>query len=212
MINKIWTEEFGDEYHERNAITPELLEARQKMWFNHLLTIWNCTNCIPNSICEIGAGNGINMLALKKCIDDMKMPYELYAIEPNETARKMIKDHHQPSIGVYDAQLPDITIFNPGTFGLVFTSGVLIHIPRNDLLASMRTIYDLSSRFIICIEYFASEEREVNYRGHDGALWADDYGSKWLDNFPLRCFGFGFLWKRMTGLDNMTFWIFEKVN
>lgn len=211
MINPIWKNDFGKEYHERNQITPELLESRTKVWLNHFMTIHSVCGAVPNSICEVGAGNGINLLAIKACLDQLGVKHELYALEPNETARDMLKDHHA-NIGIYDAQLPEITIFKPGTFSLVFTSGVLIHLPREELLASMRTIYNLSDRFIICMEYFSPEEREVNYRGHDKALYCDDYGTMWLDNFPLRCFGYGFLWKRMTGIDNLTYWFFEKVN
>ena len=51
----------------------------------------------------------------------------------------------------------------------------------------------------------------IPYRGHTDALWRRDYGSIWLDNFTdLHCQGAIFAWKRMTGLDNLTFWVFEK--
>jgi hypothetical protein len=51
----------------------------------------------------------------------------------------------------------------------------------------------------------------IPYRGHDNALWRRDYGSLFLDTFSdLKCTAHMFAWKRATGLDNLTFWVFEK--
>jgi hypothetical protein len=87
----------------------------------------------------------------------------------------------------------------------------LIHVPPDKILASMKEIHRCSKRWIVCAEYFAPEERELPYRGQRNALWLRDYGSLWLDNFPdLTCIATFFAWKRMTGLDNLTFWLFEK--
>ena len=58
--------------------------------------------------------------------------------------------------------------------------------------------------------------REI--RGHDRRffgfrfrLFKRDFGGFWLDNFPdLQVVKYGFSWKRLTGLDNLTWWVFEK--
>ena len=51
----------------------------------------------------------------------------------------------------------------------------------------------------------------IPYRGHTEALFKRDFGSFWLDCFPdLRVLDYGFFWKRLTGLDNLTWWLFEK--
>jgi len=210
-INPIWLDEFGDDYHKRNEITEVQLDARIRMWnLNFRVMAGECGG-IPKTILEVGAGSGINLIAISKCYQTYEAKAELYAIEPNEQTRKMIRESAS-GIVPYDAQLPDINIFPENSMGMVFTSGVLIHLPKEQLLPAMKAMYALSSKYVVCIEYFSPERREVPYRGNDAALWSDDYGKIWMDNFKLRCVSVNFLWKPVTQLDNLTCWIFEKVN
>ena len=65
--------------------------------------------------------------------------------------------------------------------------------------------------FIVCIEYFSAQPQEIVYRGVSEVLFKRDYGGFWVDQFPdLRLIDYGFLWQRATGLDNLTWWLFEK--
>ena len=42
-------------------------------------------------------------------------------------------------------------------------------------------------------------------------LFKRDFGGHWMDLYPdLRLVGNGFFWRRSTGLDNITWWLFEK--
>ena len=51
----------------------------------------------------------------------------------------------------------------------------------------------------------------IPYRGQEGLLFKRDFGGLWLDSFPsLRTVAYGFAWKRVTGVDNLTWWLFEK--
>ena len=94
---------------------------------------------------------------------------------------------------------------------LVFTSGVLIHIHPDNLEASLREIYRCASRWIVTIEYFSDKQEMIPYRGHKDKLFKRDFGGYWLDMFSdLRVIAYGFVWKRVTGLDNLTWWLFEK--
>ena len=93
----------------------------------------------------------------------------------------------------------------------VFTIGVLIHIAPDDLLASCREMFRVSSQYVACAEYFNPTPVEIDYRGHRGVLFKRDFGAFWLDNFPeLELVDYGFLWKRATGLDDLTWWLFCK--
>jgi spore coat polysaccharide biosynthesis protein SpsF len=104
-----------------------------------------------------------------------------------------------------DIGLPD------GAVDLAFTSGVLIHIHPDQLLASCREIHRVARRYIVCSEYFADTPQEVPYRGNRDALFKRDFGGFYLDNFPdLALVDYGFAWKRSTGLDNPTWWVFAK--
>lgn len=188
-----WRGAHGDEYTKRNADAD--IEARADLWDN----IMDDIGFTPDydHVLEIGAGSGINLRALRYlgC-------RRLAGIEPNETARIILKE---AGFNAYDG-----TTANPGRKAdLVFTSGVLIHIPPDELLAACRGIYDAANRYIVAIEYFSHEPTTVDYRGRK--LWKRDFGSFYLDNFPtLKALGSGFAWKRTTGLDNLNWWAFSK--
>ena len=69
----------------------------------------------------------------------------------------------------------------------------------------------VARRYIVCIEYFSDKTEEITYRGHRGMLFKRDFGGFWLDNFPdLEVRDYAFAWKRATGLNNLTWWLFEK--
>jgi hypothetical protein len=120
----------------------------------------------------------------------------------------LINDHVTSEVidGLGDAiPLPDKAI------DMVFTSGVLIHIHPDNLLVTCAEIHRVSRRYIACIEYFSDKPEETTYRGNSDVLFKRDFGGYWADNFPdLRLLGYGFAWKRYSGLDNLTWWLFEK--
>jgi SAM-dependent methyltransferase len=161
------------------------------------------------SVLEIGANVGQNLDVISHLTEG-----ELYACEPNAMARaeltELFAGMGEPR-GQVTADAADKLSFPDQVADLVFTCGVLIHIPPNKLAASMQEMHRTARRWIIVGEYFAPSEEMVPYRGHDNALWRRDYGSLFLDAFSdLHCLATLFAWKRMTGIDNITFWVFEK--
>lgn len=192
-----WKSSFGDRYTERNFRTN--LGSRLNVW--KLIFPKGCT-----SVLEVGANIGANLEAISQISD-----CEIYACEPNDKARDILENsgltaaHHITADTADKIGLPDNHV------DLVFTSGVLIHVPPDKLEQSLREIHRVSKRWIICGEYFAPSEEPIKYRGQDGLMWRRDYGSLYLDLFPdLKCTANLFAWNRMTGLDNITFWVFEK--
>ena len=187
-----WQGSHGDEYTHRNHKNE--IWGRRQLWEKILLLI------NPQSILEVGAGSGNNLFVLKELHACGRN--NIAAIEPNEAARTILK---KSGIDAHDG-----TAANPGrTADLVFTSGVLIHIPPDELLAACQGIYDAAERYIVAIEYFSHEPVSIDYRGRK--LWKRDYGSFYLDNFPdLKVLGNGFAWKRTTGLDDLNWWVFLK--
>ena len=137
-----------------------------------------------------------------------KINYEVTidAVEPNEKARINLLEQNiatkiYPSIEDVETQ-----------YDLVFTSGVLIHIHPEELLNFTKNIYKLSSKYVICAEYFRPEPEVISYRGQKNALFIRDFGSFYLDNFPLSCISFGFAWKRLTYIDNLNWFVFKKAH
>jgi len=201
-----WKGAGGDRYTERNAITLEALKARIHLWADILVH----TKHPLRSIAEVGANVGINLRAMQQVPSFYINPWlgddaRFFAVEPNQTAlSRLFAD------GLVEFAYQDIRDMT-GTFDLIFTSGVLIHIHPDHLLEFCRNIHRHSSRYIVCIEYFSAEPRMVPYRGENDRLWTRDFGSFWLDNFPdLKPIAAGFAWQRMTGLDDLTWWVLEK--
>ena len=194
----LWTGKFGVDYTKRNVLAPG---ARNQVW--RMLLPQDC-----ESVLEVGANIGLNLEAISQESD-----CDLFACEPNDFARAELSRLFWDIVPEANltADTADKLNFPDGVADLVFTCGVLIHIPPEKLLPSMREMHRCARRWIICGEYFAPSEEMIPYRGHDNALWRRDYGSLWLDNFPdLHCTSTLFTWKRMTGLDNLTWWVFEK--
>lgn len=198
-----WRGPAGDVYRERNLdAEANSLEARIDLWADILAATGR-----PQSVAEIGAGAGQNLHALSRLAPNA----ELVAIEPNAGSRQhIVKAGIVPANAVLDGTAGDIPL-DDGEVEMAFTSGVLIHIPPDQLLKACREIHRVAARTIVCIEYFSAAPREVIYRGESGRLWTRDFGSFWLDRFPgLTPVGCGFAWKRTTGLDDLTWWAFEK--
>ncbi len=200
---RFWRGEFGDGYTDRNANTREQIEARVALWAR---ITGRLDGAPPRSILEVGANIGNNLRALRQLTSA-----EFFAVEPNEKARQILIDDgvvgekNLRSGFAAAIDLPDAAV------DLAFTSGVLIHIHPDDLPASCAEIHRVTRRYIVCIEYFADKPEELTYRGHDERLFKRDFGAMWLDEHPdLQVVDYGFVWKRVTGLDNMTWWLFEK--
>jgi pseudaminic acid biosynthesis-associated methylase len=195
-MTELWAGDFGNDYTKRNVTDNG---ARAQIW--RMLLPRYC-----ESVLEVGANIGLNLDAIAQFSG-----CELYACEPNDLARYELYASDLMPLDHIKSDYADKLSFPDEVADLVFTMGVLIHIPTDKLLPSMREVHRVAKRWIICAEYFAPAEEMVPYRGTKDTLWRRDYGSLWLDNFhDLHCQSTLFSWKRMTGLDNLTFWVFEK--
>jgi pseudaminic acid biosynthesis-associated methylase len=200
---EFWRGEFGDSYSNRNAFTPEEMNARTRMWsgfLNHL------DGDPPSSILEIGANIGLNLRALPHVCQA-----ELFALEPNMYARDILtRDEVVKPENIIDGAAQSIPLPD-NSIDLVFTTGVLIHVAPETLAEACAEIVRVAKKYVICSEYFSDKDEEILYRGHVGKLFKRDFGGFYLDQHPeLTLVDYGFLWKRITGLDNTTWWIFRK--
>lgn len=197
-----WRGEFGDEYAKRNRPTPELIAIMERVFARVL----ERANPPPTSILEVGCNNGINLRALRRITKA-----ELFAVEPNAKARALvIADGILDKAHLHDAWASNLPHAD-ASIDLVFTAGVLIHIPEPGLFDSVREIHRVSRRYIACLEYFSREPFTARYRGHDDMLFKRDFGSLYLDTFPgLKVVDDGFFWRRSTGADDLTWCLLEK--
>ena len=97
------------------------------------------------------------------------------------------------------------------SFELVFTCGVLIHVPPTDLLDVMKKMYEWSSRYVDSRIFY--RRRSLQYQGRPDLLFKRDFGGMFADNFDVKVVDYGFLWGRIydsAGFDDITWWLFEK--
>ena len=202
-----WSGSFGNDYHERNASNWKSIKNRSRLFGDVLNCMENNCKAFPTSILEIGAGVGDNLRAIDMIYERTRTPIKLMACEPNRTACEKLGD---VATVVSNGRIGQLSYDND-IADLVFTSGVLIHIEPKDLNQAMSEIHRTSKRWILSIEYFNATPDMIKYRDNDNMLWRRDWGDKWLTNYPaLKPLGYGFAWKRMTGLDNVSWFLFEK--
>ncbi len=198
-----WRGPFGENYTERNPVTEGSLRQRTRAL---ACILDRLPGAELGSILEVGANIGLNLRALARLTGA-----ELYAVEPNARAREMlVKGGVVPAERALEGAAGDLP-FPDGAMDLVFTAGVLIHIPDAALEQAYREIHRVARRYILSMEYFSPTPVSIPYHGHHDMLFKRDFGSMWLDLFPnLQYLGDGFFWKRTTGLDNVNWWLFCK--
>lgn len=196
---EFWRGEFGDNYIERN--NSEELKASNLLLFAEIL---RRSKIVPNSILEIGANIGLNLLAMKNFLPNCDMA----GVEINEKAAKLLEKTGAKVIrgGIEEVPLPD-------KYDLVFTKGVLIHINPKTLTLTYDKIFEASRRWILMIEYYSRSPNEIIYRGHQSVLFKRDFCGEFLDRFgdKAKLIDYGFFYHRDNfPQDDLTWFLIEK--
>ena len=197
-----WTEEYAHSYRSKNEVFDN--EVGRQGWAK----ILNKADLIDRTYLEIGCNIGRNLDQLS-LLDPGLRPS---VIEINSKALQFVRSrHHLQRSFCGPAQEASF----PGTtFELVFTSGVLIHVPPVDLLDVMTKMYEWSSKYIVIAEYFNRTPVTIEYQGRPDLLYKRDFGAMFADNFDVSLVDYGFLWGRIydaAGFDDITWWLFEKI-
>jgi spore coat polysaccharide biosynthesis protein SpsF len=198
-----WSGAFGDAYTERNGASLEKVRGRVRAW-GEIIKAMGAV--LPKSILEVGPNIGLNLRALPALLDA-----QLFAIEPNESAREvLIKDKVLEAKNLMAGYGHEIAM-QDASVELSFTSGVLIHVDPSVLNKTLDEIHRVSSTYIVCIEYFAAKPETISYRGEQDLLFKNDFGGLYLDRYSdLELVDYGFFWKRMTTMDDANWWLFKK--
>lgn len=186
-----WAGSFGEDYTKRNRV-----DWRQRVPFwQHILD-----RTMASTFLDVGCNAGWNLLALREIVGDR---LEASGCDVNMAALEEAASHGFDVVNMSGAGVADY--FGHGVAGLVVTSGVLIHVAPSDLKATMQAIVDVSAQYVLAVEYEATEEEEVNYRGHAGRLWKRPY-SKLYQELGLSLVEHG----EANGFDQCHYWLLEK--
>jgi pseudaminic acid biosynthesis-associated methylase len=176
-----WSGQFGREYTDRNALSLEELEKLYERNYGISRTKMNTVfiGDVDRSIRILEVGSNIgNQLA---CLQKMGFT-NLYAIELQACAVKLSKLRTR-SINSIQGSAFNIPC-RDGSFDLVFTSGLLIHISPTDIDFVLDEIYRGARKYIWGFEYYADCLTEVNYRGETELLWKTNFAKLYLERFP----------------------------
>lgn len=194
---KVWEGEFGKDYTNRNIVNWQVRLSAFKRILDGISI---------NNVLEVGCNRGSNLIALAEILGES----DLVGIEINRYALEIAR-LSSTKVGFLYGHAYDLP-FKDGFFDLVFTSGVLIHIPPDSLQVALNEIYRVSKRYILAIEYFAEEETIIPYHGYNDLLWKRPFLKHYQTLFPdLLLVRDGFL-SSEEGFDRTTYWLLEKTS
>lgn len=198
-----WQGAFGDAYSARNQTSEASLASRARLFSR----VFQGAPLGPGArILEVGTNIGMNLAALTRV-----GAFTLHGVDLNRGALGTLRG--DPTLAgrarVAQARAEHLP-FADGAMDLVFTCGVLIHVPPECLADACREIVRVSGRYVLCAEYFSPSPEEVEYRGQRGLLFKRDFGAFFLDSCPeLNVLDYGFFWRRFE-FDDFNWWLLEK--
>jgi pseudaminic acid biosynthesis-associated methylase len=160
-----------------------------------------------DSILECGCNIGRNIDFLNDALPRASKSI----IEISKPAFEFVSGKHELA-HAFNGAIEDAD-FEDGTFDLVFTMGVLIHIHPDNLLKNMARMYRLSSDYVLIGEYFNRTPVMLEYMGQQNKLFKQDFGKLFIENFSVELVDYGFLWGHLydsAGFDDVTWWLFKK--
>ncbi|WP_415323573.1 pseudaminic acid biosynthesis-associated methylase [Candidatus Pelagibacter sp. Uisw_127] len=196
---KFWIGDFGDNYTKR--LPQKKLIKNNFHFFKKVLK----KNIKINSILELGANNGSNLLALKKIFQDLK---KCSAVEINKNACKKLN-----KIKFVEVHNKSISEFNSkDKYDFVFIKGVLIHINPKELDKIYSKISELSKKYVLIAEYFNPYPVRINYRGHKNKLFKRDFAGEFLKKTKkFKIIDYGFVYsKDKFPQDDLTWFLLKK--
>ena len=126
-------------------------------------------------ICEVGCNIGNNL-------SDFPKDSQVYGIDMSEYALEKAKNRY-PSFKFKVANMNKIP-FENSYFDLVFTRGVLIHIPSSEIDAGLKEMVRVSKKWIMNLEYFGKDGEMIEWSRGDELLWYRNMKERW-NNFDV---------------------------
>jgi pseudaminic acid biosynthesis-associated methylase len=197
-----WAGDFGNSYISRN-ISKKLLASNINL-FSEIITRTSGVQ----SIFELGANIGMNIIALNSLLPDSKTS----ALEINPKAFKKLKKVCTGK--AYLQSILDMDIAKHSKYDFVFTKGVLIHINPGKLNKAYDAMYKLSNRYICIVEYYNPSPVSIEYRGERDKLFKRDFAGEMLGKYKnLSLVDYGFKYQKDNNFlqDDVTWFLMEKM-
>jgi len=158
-----YDENLWKEYTEENL---DKIGKEQSNFIYHLVLALGAKR-----ICEAGCNIGNNLRGFP-------IDYEVHGFDMSKHALEEARKRH-PSFQFNEGNLNNIP-FEDETFDLVFTRGVLIHIPNNDLDSILKELLRISKKWVFNLEYFGEDGSMINWKRGDDLLWYRNMKERWI--------------------------------
>lgn len=164
---KAWVGTFGNKWGERNCGKMDM-DARRRTFKKLFSSLY-----IPGqSVFEIGCNTGHNLLEIQR------LGYSAFGCEPNLRA---FNSSIASNLHIYNADGASLKNIKSSTFGMVFTSCVLIHTNPFECHRIMNEMARISKKYVLFMEYFAKRETQKVYRGHKELLFKRNFAKKFAE-------------------------------
>lgn len=197
---RFWLQTYANRYIERNNSFDN--ELGLKAWRRMLAKAERI-----DSLLECGSNIGRNIGFLEQILPEAEKSIIELAVEPYRTVTERYPLEQSFNGSIIESN------FALGSFDLVFTTAVLIHIHPDEVIANMRKMFDYSRRYILIAEYFNRTPVMIEYQGEWDRLFKSDFGKTFVTNFDVQVLDYGFHWGHEfdnAGFDDITWWLFEK--
>lgn len=193
---EIWQGEFGRAYTDRNVVDwHRRLPAFKKMLGSLQL----------GRILEIGCNRGHNLQVMQELFSE---DVDIFGVEPNIYAIRLARSASN-KFTVVPGNVFDLP-FKDAYFDLVFTAGVLIHVPTERLVEAIREAARVARRYVLAVEYYSDQDTAIEYRGRTDLLWKRNFLRHYQTNVPdLKLVDSGY-WGEEHGFDRTHWWLMEK--
>jgi pseudaminic acid biosynthesis-associated methylase len=175
---RLWAGEYGEEWTEDNykSVSESNEIFKERFGISKPEHLQRFFGDVPKDshILEVGTNIGTQLM----CLRELGF-HNLYGID---IQRKAIEKahHHRPELDIIEGDLFDIP-FKNDYFDLVFTNGVLIHVPPKRIDEAVDELVRCSNKWVYGHEFYADTYTEITHRGHDNVLWKTDFPSKFVE-------------------------------
>ncbi len=207
QYEKAWAGAHGKEYVERCDVDYSTRVPIFKKLLDKMELVFE-------DVLEVGCNKGHNLEAIEKA--NVYRPSHLY--HPGKIVGIEINKDLCNKSNIINGSAYDLP-WKENTFDLVFTSGVLIHIPPGRLKEAMNQMRTVSKTYVMMIEYPADKEIGTKYgedfNNQDG-VWARPYGKIYQEQFSKDVLvehgKISDLGDDGWGFTKCDYWIFEKIS
>lgn len=168
----LWRGEFGKEWTQRNRRTPKEIDEsmvdRFDVSFTDLARDFLGDRRRDLSILDVGSNYGGHLEIMRTLGFS-----NLYGVDILDYAIEEAV-YTVPEAAFMKADAMNLP-FDDDAFDLVYTSGLLIHIPPDNIGIVMSEICRCASKYVLGFEYYSEEFQRIDYRGERDVLWKADY-------------------------------------